>query len=609
MDKTLNISGIIKDARASHELAEKGYTVFPLLSEMEINQLKNYYTEFQKEDPSHFYASTHSPDFNFRKKTSDFIKEMVKPHVKNVLCNHKLLGGSFVVKPAHGKGILQAHQDWNLVDEGKNRSYNLWIPLVDVNKQNGAVFVLPESHTKQKNYRGPGIPSVFKALEQQLWMYLTPLPMKAGEALLYDHALLHGSPANQTQYSRLGIVIGIVNDGVELQLYGNNHHKIVCYTCDENFFLTKNTLTDFIKLPVKSIISEPQKELSLSEFETIYLDKHSSHTNNLVQELSNTDTRTFLEKYTLKNILAEINHRLFNKTPIPPALVKQKPETPVKKDVAGFYNEQTDNFLNVYGEVIQAFRTKNISVLLRYQSETMGLKAGMLALDAGCGVCGPAIFFTQLSGVSIEAITISKVQQEKAQKRIDDKQLGNKLKVREGDYHLLENYYPQNHFDVIYFLESFGHATDHFKVLESAWKVLKPGGLIYIKDLFRKKATKAGMDAGIEREIQNINRAYHYNVPDLNAILDFVRGKGYILSSLKTIDIPLEDFENLTISNDFQELTGINKIENLREYIFPVDFFELKLVKPTFDITAGNSRYFLQNMYFMQMENWKENDL
>ena len=131
----------------------------------------------------------------------------------------------------------------------------------------------------------------------------------------------------------------------------------------------------------------------------------------------------------------------------------------------------------------------------------------------------------------------------------------------------------------------------------------------YTTEIFIKKAIHKGMDLGIAKEIKNINNAYHYNVPDLNTILDYVRKKGYILSSLKTIDIPLEEFENLTISNDFQDLTGINKIENLREYVFPVDFFELKLIKPNIDIHSGNSRYFLQNMYFMQQKNWKETDL
>ncbi|MCC7454239.1 MAG: phytanoyl-CoA dioxygenase family protein [Crocinitomix sp.] len=609
MDKSLTLESILIDTRANKELAENGYTIFPMLSPADIENLTNYYSEFQQEDPKHFYASTHSPDFAFRKKTSDFIKEIVEPHVKNILFNYKLLGGSYVVKPANGKGILQAHQDWNLVDEEKNRSYNLWIPLVDVNIENGAVFVLSGSHTKNKSYRGPGIPSPFKNIEQKLWKYLTPLPMKAGEALLYDHALLHGSPSNQTANARLGVVIGIVKEGVDLQIFGNDKGIIKTYRCDENFFLSKNTLTDFVELPVKSTISESQKEITLGEFLETYMNSKSDTKNHAPQEASYTDKRTFFEKYTLKNILAEANYRLFPKTTLQPKSEEQEIETPTKKDVAKFYNVQTDNFLKVYGKVIQAFRTKNVNTLLDYQINAIGLMPGIKALDAGCGVCGPAVYFAQHSKSTIEAITISSVQVEKAKKNIEEANVADKVKVTEGDYHSLEKYYPANSFDCIYFLESFGHAHNHLKVLDSAWNVLKPGGMIYIKDLFRKIATKPGMEAGIEKEIQNINNAYHYNVPELNSILDFVRGKGYILSSLKTIDIPLEEFENLTISNDFQELTGINKIENLREYVFPVDFFELKIIKPNIDIGFGNSRYFLQNMYFMQMENWKEREL
>src|ERR1700741_228174 len=181
----------------------------------------------------------------------------------------------------------------------------------------------------------------------------------------------------------------------------------------------------------------------------------------------------------------------------------------IKKDVATFYNEQTDNFLRVYGKVIQAFRTKNVETLLDYQINAIGLKAEMNVLDAGCGVCGPAVHFASKANCHIDAITISHKQVELAKQNIADAKLQSKVEVIEGDYHQLENYYPQNNFDAVYFLESFGHAHDHLKVLDSVWKVLKPGGVIYIKDLFIKKAFYKGMEAGIAKEINNINNAYH----------------------------------------------------------------------------------------------------
>lgn len=279
------------------------------------------------------------------------------------------------------------------------------------------------------------------------------------------------------------------------------------------------------------------------------------------------------------------------------------------REVGDFYNDQTDNFLKVYGEVIQAFRTTDVTKLLDYQIETIGFEEGQRVLDAGCGVCGPARYFAKNAGVQVEAITISEDQIEKAKKYIADEGLEGKVNVTHGDYHQLENYYESDSFDVVYFLESFGHATNHEQVLNSAWGMLKPGGKLYIKDLFIKEAAIESLKDDIKREVKNINDAYRYNIADLYEVLKFIRKKGYILSSVKTIDLPLEDFENLTISNDFQDLTGINKIENLQEYVFPVDFFEITCIKPWNALEYGNSRYFLQNLFYMQMHNRKQEEL
>lgn len=279
------------------------------------------------------------------------------------------------------------------------------------------------------------------------------------------------------------------------------------------------------------------------------------------------------------------------------------------KEVGDFYNEQTNNFLKVYGEVIQAFRTTDVTKLLDYQIDAIGFEKGQRVLDAGCGVCGPARYFAKHAGVEVEAITISEDQVEKARKYIANEGLEGKVKVTLGDYHHLEKYYESDSFDFVYFLESFGHATNHEQVINSAWGMLKPGGKLYIKDLFIKEAAINSLKEDIQREVENINQAYRYNIADLYEVLKFIRKKGYILSSVKTIDLPLEDFENLTISNDFQELTGINKIENLQEYVFPVDFFEITCIKPWNALEYGNSRYFLQNLFYMQMHNRKQEEL
>lgn len=300
------------------------------------------------------------------------------------------------------------------------------------------------------------------------------------------------------------------------------------------------------------------------------------------------------------------------------SLFKKKKDTDVvprhrpdhnTNDVGEFYNEYNEKFLQVYGEVIQAFRTHDVSKLLDYQIEAMGLKPGMRVVDAGCGVCGPAIHFAQKAGVEVHAVTISKEQFEVSQKRIEAAGVADKVKVYNGDYHELRNVLGSDGFDAVYFLESFGHSPYHHKAIDSAWNVLKSGGLLYIKDLFRREPLLPDHAAKIEREIKKINEAYRYNIADLYEILHHIRKEGWILSKLKTIDLPLADFENLTISNEFQELTGIATIESWDDYVFPVDFFELLCLKPEFDLSNGLDRYFLQNLMYMKVHGKKEHEL
>lgn len=135
-------------------LWKDGYVVFPLLDKQKVDELRAIFYQFHPKVPSGFYASTHLEDIDLRKKMSDAAMKIISPEVKKWLRNGWLLGGAFISKSPGESGVLPLHQDWNLVDETRERSYNLWIPLVDVNEVNGAMRILPSSHNKQKTIRG-----------------------------------------------------------------------------------------------------------------------------------------------------------------------------------------------------------------------------------------------------------------------------------------------------------------------------------------------------------------------------------------------------------------------------------------------------------------------
>src|SRR4051812_37109374 len=92
---------------------------------------------------------------------------------------------------------------------------------------------------------------------------------------------------------------------------------------------------------------------------------------------------------------------LFN----PPPAKKDVDSDQNSREVGDFYNQTTDKFMEVYGEVIQAFRTTNINVYLDYTIQNAELKDGQKILDAGFGVGGPACYFASKLNVNIEGIT------------------------------------------------------------------------------------------------------------------------------------------------------------------------------------------------------------
>ena len=265
----------------------------------------------------------------------------------------------------------------------------------------------------------------------------------------------------------------------------------------------------------------------------------------------------------------------------------------IPADVGHFYNSTTDKFLKVYGEIIQAFRTNNVDDYLAYTLHSAELKDGQKILDAGCGVGGPACFFASALDIDIEGLTISAVQAKKAQDVIQSKTLKGKVNITVGDYHQMDEIFGNEIFDRVLFLESFGHSPNQTLLIEKAYHVLKPGGILYIKDLFKREHPNPLDGKRIDAIVNAINEGYCYNVPNLNEVLSTIRRLNFILLFVKTPEIKIGEFEHLTISNNFQELFDISKIVSWDDYIFPIDFYEIKVMKPPFDMNQQKHLYFL----------------
>lgn len=303
---------VFKDSELNKQIHEKGYVVVSFLNDMELADLKDTFTSIPQSELTQFYASAHHPDLDFRKKTSEIIKSTLSRSTNEMMIDMDLLGGSYIAKPPHYAHVLQPHQDWNIVDESQFRSFNIWIPLVDLTPENGAIMVMPGSHDWIKSYRHNSIPCAFSEVHSLLLQNMDTLFLEAGEALIYDHAMIHASHENKSNEVRVACASGIKPKEAEMLFYWNNDGVIEEYESNADFFMNENVFVGPGNLEKIRSLKYDFKKVSEEDFyqltgiEAPYIEQ-----NNEVEIVE--ESLPFWKVYTPLNILREIKLRLAGK--------------------------------------------------------------------------------------------------------------------------------------------------------------------------------------------------------------------------------------------------------------------------------------------------------
>ncbi|MBK9353443.1 MAG: phytanoyl-CoA dioxygenase family protein [Bacteroidetes bacterium] len=251
---------VLIDEINDNTLRELGYITIPFLNSDELRELNHKYSIFHPKEMEGLYASAHHQDFNFRIKMSTLIRGIIESKFKEISDSYRLLGSSFLAKSKKGNGLLSPHQDWNLVDESEFTSYNLWVPLVDVNSKNGTIQIIKGSHLWHSTLRGPNIKSAYHKIEKKLMPLFTPIEISAGIALIYDHRLIHYSDNNQTPENRLVTVSGLSPKIATNYYYFASGKYVNQYYLEDDFYLRNNIFegNKTLKLKQKIEYSFPQ---------------------------------------------------------------------------------------------------------------------------------------------------------------------------------------------------------------------------------------------------------------------------------------------------------------------------------------------------------------
>ena len=231
---------IFINADLQKQFARDGYVKVPLLSDEDIHQLRSLYTEYHPEEPKGFISSTYSDNYEFKKSVSEKTTAIISPRLDEILKDHRPIGASFLAKAKGKYGEMPMHQDWTIVDEDQFVAVNVWTPLVDCTEENGTLEVLQGSHRFLNVLRMPTLDFVLDGKQYDLLPFLTPVPTKAGEAVILNQALVHYSKPNQTEEVRTAITTGVVSKNAALMLYyfdSNHEDRVEKFSQSEDFLL------------------------------------------------------------------------------------------------------------------------------------------------------------------------------------------------------------------------------------------------------------------------------------------------------------------------------------------------------------------------------------
>lgn len=229
----------IKNSQSAIVFEENGFFVINnFFDNQTIIEISDFYTSFQFEKSPELNSNIKSCSNEQNYLINDFLKSKYESKIPEYFDDYQLGGGVFIMKGSGEESVSSLHQDFNVVDESKYTSLTIWVPLIDVDEHNGCIQIVAGSHKWFNSIRSFNMPSFFLDFEL-VAERLTAVPLRKGDAVVFNHSVFHGSKPNYSSNYRPAASFSLISSGaIPIHYIKHEDQVFVCQT-DKDFYNDK----------------------------------------------------------------------------------------------------------------------------------------------------------------------------------------------------------------------------------------------------------------------------------------------------------------------------------------------------------------------------------
>lgn len=245
----------LKNKALESEINHLGFSTIQLIGDQKVKQIQDFFNSIFGTDRSKYpssYSSVSCVSASDRRKIHDYIQHTIQNELSEIFDDFKVGITLLYSRHPDNNYFLDWHSDPSIIlNESTEPVYGFWCPLVDIDHTSGGFILVPGSHRLSNKLNGSYQTWDWMLSENRriLDKYGVGFNLKAGEAIIFDTRIVHGSKPNYSGIERDNFVIRVLHKNSELiNVNYKGKNKGTLYTQDENYFI-RDTVKNHNQIP------------------------------------------------------------------------------------------------------------------------------------------------------------------------------------------------------------------------------------------------------------------------------------------------------------------------------------------------------------------------